>query len=102
MAKCRWCEKGGLLTRTNKEGLCKKCAPDVLADIENHSNVIYEEMHVFERAVEEGEKLTAIDKLLASAEKLVGYEEKGLETCQPPAKLVLDEYRGFRKDLVGG
>jgi len=101
MAKCRWCDKGGLLSRTDKLGLCKSCGPEVSADIENHSNVIYEEMHVFERAVEDAEKLTAIDKLLESARKLVAYEDKGLETCSPPAKLVLNEYTGFRAELTG-
>lgn len=101
MAVCRNCSKKGLLLRTNKQGVCKECQPKVAADIESHSNVIYEEMHVHERSVEDADKLAACDRLLASAEHLVKYEDWGYETCSPPAKLVLDEYRGFRKDLAG-
>ena len=102
MAKCCHCEKGGLFQKVDKLGLCKACAPTVTADIEKHSNVIYEAMHVFERAQGDDEKLAAIDELLAAARTLVAYEDKGLETCSPPAKLVLDEYTGFRNELVGG
>ncbi len=102
MAKCVACGNKGLLMKVDKLGLCKTCGPEVTADIEKHSEVIYSEMHIYERAKSHDEKLAAIDKLLASAETLVGYEEKGLETCSPPARLVLDEYRGFRQELVGG
>ena len=102
MAKCKTCDNKGLFMKVSKIGLCKTCDPKVTADIDQHSNVIYEEMHVFERAVEQDEKLAALDKILASAEHLVSYEDKGLETCSPPAKLVLDEYTGFKKDLTGG
>lgn len=102
MAKCKSCDTKGLFLKVSKVGLCKACDTKVTADIETHSNVIYEEMHVFERAVENAEKLGALDKILASAKHLVAYEEKGLDTCNPPAKLVFDEYTGFKNDLVGG
>lgn len=100
MAKCVNCDAKGLFLKTDKAGLCKTCRPGVDAEIEKHSNVIYEEMHVFERAQEYDEKLRALDTLLESAKALVPYEDWGLTTCSPPAKLVLDEYTGFRKDLV--
>ena len=99
MATCRNCSKKGLLLRTNKQGVCKDCQPKVAAEIEKHSNVIYEEMHVHERSVEQAEKLAACDRLLDSAKTLLTYEDWGYETCQPPAKLVHDEYTGFRADL---
>ncbi|GJM22678.1 MAG: hypothetical protein DHS20C15_25930 [Planctomycetota bacterium] len=100
MAKCKSCDKKGLFLKVSKVGLCKDCDPRVTEDITTHSNVIYEEMHVFERAVETPEKLEALDKILAAAKHLVAYEDKGLETCSPPAKLVLDEYTGFKNDLA--
>ncbi len=100
MASCCNCSKKGLLLRTNKQGVCKECQPKVAAEIDKHSEVIYEDMHVHERSVEKAEKLAACDRLLASAEILVKYENWGYTTCSPPAKLVLDEYTGFRKDLV--
>ncbi len=100
MAKCRACDSKGLFLKVDKLGLCKDCGPRVTNEIDKHSNVIYEEMHVFERATTKDEKLRAIDALLASAELLAGFEERGLETCSPPAKLVLDEYRGFRRDVL--
>ena len=102
MAKCRWCDKGGLFQKTNKEGLCKACAPEVLADIEGKSNLIYELMHVIERSQDPQERLSECDRLLEAAEALTRYEDKGLETCSPPAKLVLDEYRGFREEWAAG
>jgi hypothetical protein len=101
MAKCKWCDKGGFFTKTSAEGLCAPCKDTVLADIERHSNVIYEAMHVFERAQDPAEKLAECDKVIASAEHLARYEDKGLSTCSPPAKLVVDEYRGFRGQLGG-
>jgi hypothetical protein len=99
MAKCRWCDKGGLFQKVDKVGLCKECGPTVTADIEQHSNVIYEAMHVFERAVGSQEKAAHCDRVIQSAQHLLKYETKGLQTCSPPAKLVLDEYRGFREAL---
>jgi len=99
MAKCKWCDKGGLFQKVDKAGLCKECGPTVTADIEQQSNVIYEAMHVFERAVEPQEKAANCDRVIAAAGHLMRYETKGLETCSPPAKLVLDEYTGFRKGL---
>ena len=100
MAKCKSCDNKGLFLKVSKVGLCKDCDSKVTADITSHSNVIYEEMHVFERAVEKDEKLVALDKILASAKHLLDYETKGLDTCNPPAKLVLDEYTGFRNDVA--
>jgi hypothetical protein len=99
MARCKWCDKGGLFQKMDKIGLCKDCGPKVTADIEQHSNVIYEAMHVFERAQEPGEKASHCDRVIAAARHLVQYESKGLQTCSPPAQLVLDEYRGFREAL---
>jgi len=99
MAKCKWCEQGGLLRRVDAQGLCKDCAPDVAADIESHTNVIYEAMHVFERAQDPDDKRKECDRVIAAAEHLRRYEDKGLQTCSPPAGLVADEYRGFRADL---
>lgn len=98
MAKCKWCDKGGMFQKVDMEGLCKTCSPDVLADIEKHSNEIYEAMHVFERAPTPAEKLENCDRVLDSAQALLKYEEKGLTTCSPPARLVVDEYRGFREE----
>jgi len=101
MAKCKWCDKGGFFTKVTKDGLCASCVTTVILDIERHSNVIYEAMHVFERAQDRAEKLAECDKVIASAQHLSKYEKKGLTTCSPPAGLVLDEYSGFRKQLGG-
>ncbi|MCB9899634.1 MAG: hypothetical protein H6825_16630 [Planctomycetes bacterium] len=100
MARCKACDKKGLFLSVSKLGLCKTCEPAVTADIEKHSNVIYEEMHVFERAQGKDEKLRACDALLAAARHLETYEDKGLATCSPPAKLVLAEYQGFRDEIA--
>lgn len=100
MAMCKACNRKSLFMKVGKTGLCKDCDAQVTADIDSHSNIIYEEMHVFERAQGKDEKLRAIDKLLASARHLAKYEDKGLQTCSPPAKLVLAEYEGFRADIA--
>ena len=96
MAKCKWCDKGGLFQKVDAEGLCSSCAPSVHGEIERLSNVIYEAMHVFERATDSQEKLRECERVISSAETLLGYENKGLATCSPPARLLVDEYRGFR------
>ena len=96
MAKCKWCAKGGLFQKVDGEGLCPTCSPTVRGEIERLSNVIYEAMHVFERATDPAERLRECERVLSSAETLVGYEEKGLATCSPPARLLVDEYRGYR------
>jgi len=101
MARCKWCDKGGFFTKVGKEGLCSPCEGTVLPDIERRSNEIYEAMHVFERAQDPGEKRAECDKVIGAAEHLARYEEKGLTTCSPPARLVADEYRGFRRQLGG-
>lgn len=100
MAKCVNCDHKGFLLRTDKFGVCKECRPKIDAEIETHSNAIYEDMHVFERAQGHDDKLAAIDHLLSAASSLLKYEEWGMETCSPPAKLVHDEYTGFRNDLM--
>jgi len=100
VAKCKWCDKGGMFAKVDKEGLCKTCSPDVLADIEKHSNEIYEAMHVYERAPAE-EKLQQCDRVIDAAQSLLKYEQKGLETCSPPARIVVDEYKGFREEWAG-
>jgi hypothetical protein len=101
MAKCKWCEKGGFFGKVGKEGLCASCESSVLPDIEKQSNVIYEAMHVFEREQDGAKKRAECDRVIAAAEHLCRYEDKGLTTCSPPAKLVADEYRGFRGQLGG-
>jgi hypothetical protein len=100
MAKCNSCDHKGLLFRVDKFGLCKTCRPKIDAEIETHSNAIYEDMHVFERAQDPDQKLAAIDHLLGAAKALLPYEAWGMETCSPPAKLVFDEYTGFRDELT--
>lgn len=100
MAKCVSCEGKGFFFKVDKQGLCGTCRPRIEAEIERHSNAIYEDMHVFERATEQQAKLAAIDHLLTSAEALLKYEDWGLPTCNPPARLVFAEYTGFRKDLL--
>lgn len=97
MAKCKWCDKGGMFQKVDKEGLCKSCGPTVSSDIEKHTEEIYEAMHVFERAPAE-EKLEHCDRVIGAAESLLKYEQKGLETCSPPARIVVDEYKGFREE----
>jgi hypothetical protein len=100
MARCKFCEKGGLFQKVDKEGLCKTCAPTVTPDIAKHSNVIYEGMHVYERAQGHAEKLAALDDILASAKHLEQYEAKGIDSCNPPPTAVSEEYGGFRDELV--
>ena len=101
MAKCKWCDKGGFFAKVSAEGLCAPCASTVLPDIERQSEVIYEAMHVFEREQDHARKAAECDRVIAAAEHLSRYEDKGLQTCSPPAKLVADEYRGFRRELGG-
>ncbi len=101
MARCKWCDKGGFLAKVSAEGLCPACVGSVLPDIERQSDVIYEAMHVYERAQDRAQKLAECDKVVAAAEHLCRYEDKGLQTCSPPARLVADEYRGFRRQLGG-
>jgi hypothetical protein len=98
MAKCKACDKGGLFQKVSREGLCAECAPTVGAEIERESNEIYEAMHEFERAPDREQKLRHCDRVIAAAQKLVRWEDKGLETCSPPARLVLTEYQGFREE----
>jgi len=97
MAKCKWCDKGGLFQKVDPEGLCATCSPTVRGEIERLSNVIYEAMHVYERATDRAERLRECERVLSSAESLLGYENKGLTTCSPPAKLLVDEYREYRE-----
>ncbi len=97
MAKCKWCGKGGLFQRVSREGLCDPCAPTVASEIERQSNVIYEAMHVHERAGSAAEKVLQCDVVIAAAKALVPYDDKGLQTCNPPPRLVLQEYQGFRE-----
>jgi hypothetical protein len=96
MAKCKWCEKGSLFQKVDGEGLCTTCSPSVHAEIERLSNVIYEAMHVYERATDPAERLRECERVLSSAQTLAGYEDKGLTTCSPPAKLLVGEYREYR------
>jgi hypothetical protein len=100
MARCKHCEKGGLFQKVDKEGLCKNCAPAVTPDIDKHSNVIYEAMHLHERGQTYEEKLAALDDILASARHLQQYEAKGIDSCNPPPSLVVSEFSGFREELV--
>ena len=100
MARCKHCEKGGIFQKVDKEGLCKSCAPTVTPDIDKHSNVIYEAMHLHERGQSYEEKLAALDDILASAHHLQQYEAKGISSCNPPPSLVAAEYAGFREELV--
>lgn len=100
MGRCVNCEQKGLLFKVDKQSLCKTCRPKVDAEIETHANAIYEDMHVFERAQGKADKLEAIDHLLGAAQALLKYEGWGLDTCNPPAKLVFAEYTGFRKQLM--
>jgi hypothetical protein len=97
MAKCKWCDKGGLFNKVSREGLCKTCQPTVLTAIEADANVIYEAMHVIERAQDKGERLGMCDKLLQAANTLLDYDAKGLETCSPPPRAVIEEYTGLRE-----
>jgi len=100
MARCKHCAKGGIFQKVDKEGVCKSCAPTVIPDIDKHSNVIYEAMHLYERGQSYEEKLAALDDILASARHLQQYEAKDISSCNPPPSLVASEYAGFREELV--
>ncbi len=102
MARCKACDKGGLFQKVSGDGLCRECEPSVTAEIERHSNEIYEAMHEFERAPTREQKLAHCDRVIASARHLLRWEDKGLQTCSPPARLVLDEYTGFREECARG
>ncbi len=100
MAKCVSCSDKGIFFKVDGDGLCKTCSPKVKAEIDKHTEIIYEEMHLHERGLDKAEKLRALDAILASAEVLSKYEDMGLDTCSPPPRLVLPEYRGFREELL--
>jgi hypothetical protein len=100
MARCKWCDHGGFLKKVDKEGLCVTCAPTVHAEIERQSEIIYEAMHVYERATDPAERLAHCDRVIEAASALLPYEAKGLQTCSPPARLLADEYRGFREQCT--
>ncbi len=100
MARCKQCDKGGFFSKVDNEGLCKVCEPTVTPDIEKHSNIIYETMHLYERGQSFEEKLAAIDALLASAKHLQQYEAKDIHSCNPPPTPVIEEYTGFREALL--
>jgi hypothetical protein len=102
MARCKWCDRGGFLKKVDKEGLCAECAPAVHAEIERQSGIIYEAMHVYERATEPGERLAHCERVIDAASALLPYEDKGLQTCSPPARLLVEEYRGFREQCSRG
>ena len=65
--------------------------------IETEANVIYEAMHVIERAQSADERRRECDKLLSAANALLDYDAKGLETCSPPPRAVIEEYTGLRE-----
>jgi hypothetical protein len=91
-----------MFKKVDKEGLCGACASTVAAEIERQSEIIYEAMHVYERATEPVERLANCDRVIAAATALLPYEAKGLQTCSPPARLLVDEYRGFRQQCTQG
>lgn len=100
MARCKHCDKGGFFHKVDNEGLCKVCGPTVAPDIEKHSNIIYEAMHLYERGQSFEDKLAALDDLLASARHLQQYEAKDIDSCNPPPTPVIEEYSGFHAELL--
>lgn len=84
MAKCKWCERSGLLLKVSQKGLCQNCDTVINMDIENRARQIEETKHLILTSNNTDTIVSGFDFLIKTFSDLKKYEEKGIETFETP------------------
>ena len=100
MAKCKWCETGGLFRKVDPSGLCRDCQ-HLNHEIRSRVRVIKDSAELAENGKTYKTRVSRFDLLVEHLEFLIQFEEKGIPTTSPSPSELLDKIRDTRLDLVG-
>lgn len=85
--------------RTVNKGLCQACVPLVLWDIEQRIKLIRDSEKAIEKSPGLGIQLSKCDLIIENAERLLAYEQRGLDVKSQPSEII-SEYRARRDALA--
>ncbi|GAH12288.1 unnamed protein product, partial [marine sediment metagenome] len=83
MATCKNCDKSGFFVFVNSSGLCNECSPIITSIINNNFRIISESIELIKKSKNFKTRLSRCDLILNIAEKLLEYENKGIQSIKP-------------------
>lgn len=101
MAKCRYCEKGGLFQSVDNNGLCNKCAYPVISDIQQRARIIDDSIKLAQEGKTFATRLSRHELLIEQLEQLLVYEKRGIPTLSPAPSELIQRMSGYRGTIVG-
>ena len=100
MARCKFCGKGGWLSRTDSEGLCDLCSRDLSVELDSAVRVVEESLRIVSRS----KSLPTILQRLGVAEDackdLLRYEALGITSTTPPPSEFIEAIDGDRQAAI--
>jgi hypothetical protein len=88
MGQCKYCGKKGFFHFVDKDGLCKKCAPALLMQVQQSIRVIKESEDIINSSKHTDTRISRCDTILFHLRQLIELERKGIPTLNiSPSKL---------------
>ena len=88
MGRCKYCGKRGLFFPVDRDGLCKKCAPALLMQVQQSIRVLKESEKIINKSKNIDTQISRCDTMLSVLEGLIELEQRGIPTMnQSPLKL---------------
>jgi hypothetical protein len=100
VAKCKWCDKGGIFRSVDSNGLCGDCRGPVLMEIEGRLRVIRESAKLAEEGKTFATRLGRCDTMIEHAGYLLRFENKGIPTVTTPPSTLVAEAKRLRSEMV--
>ena len=99
MRKCQQCRRAGAVS-SQTVNLCEDCDAAITEEVHERVRTIQETLRKLREESGVRTKLRHWDLILAQAEALLKYEERGILTTCPPPSTLLEDFRALRDALV--
>ena len=100
MATCKYCETGGILQATDRNGLCKRCAFPVLSDIQQRARIMEDSIRLAQDGKTLATRLSRHELLMDQLGYLREYEDKGITTLSPAPSELVTRMKGYRDTII--
>lgn len=100
MATCKNCDKSGFFVFVNSSGLCNECSPIITSIINNNFRIISESIELIKKSKNFKTRLSRCDLILNIAEKLLEYENKGIQSIKPAPSEFISMYANIRNEII--
>ncbi|MEE8592400.1 MAG: hypothetical protein V3T35_13880 [Spirochaetia bacterium] len=100
MATCKLCDKSSWLLRVSQDGVCYKCEAIQSQMIGRKVQIIRESADLVETGKTLKTRLGRCDDIIRIASELIDYEQRGIQTTDPPPSRLIDEFRVEKDNIL--